>query len=423
MRVLRAITVLFVFAAAALAVAQTAKPAPVVAPKAPPALAGQWYAHFSLPTSSSARVLTSFPFAFLVERSHGVLSAKLVNGREAEPFSRVEWKDGVLRLYLDHYEGELTLQLEGDTLAGEYTRASRRGKIHYPVTASRKEPSASRPAPDGEAMAGDWLFHIAYESENAEDVAAHFTAQGGRLEGTLALVSGDLGNLAGNTNGKSFSISRFDGIHILLLRAALQPDGSLKGNLLEPGRVVPFTATRQGAEAARMGLEAQAEQLTGVWEKQEPLHFSGVDLATGRRMTDADFAGKAVILDIFGTWCPNCHDEASLLADLQRRHQAEGLAVVGLAFEYTDDAARNRRVLGIFGKKYGLTFPLLLGGATGDVEKQLPQLVNFSSFPTTVFLDRHGRVHAIHAGFEGAATGQLEGLQARFEQLTREILK
>jgi hypothetical protein len=57
--------------------------------------------------------------------------------------------------------------------------------------------------------------------------------------------------------------------------------------------------------------------------------------------------------------------------------------------------------------KFGITFPLLLAG-TNDTEAAaatLPQLRGFTSFPTTLFLGRDGRVRRVHAGFYGPATG------------------
>jgi thiol-disulfide isomerase/thioredoxin len=132
-----------------------------------------------------------------------------------------------------------------------------------------------------------------------------------------------------------------------------------------------------------------------------------------------------MIVDIFGTWCPNCHDEAPVLEQLYRKYHSQGLEIVGLAYEYTDVNARNLRQIGIYRAKYGITFPLLLAGTTaeGQIEKTLPQLVNFGAYPTAIFLDRSGRVHAIHAGFAGPSTGEkYQEVQQRLDQLTREIL-
>ena len=166
--------------------------------------------------------------------------------------------------------------------------------------------------------------------------------------------------------------------------------------------------------------------LTHVKDPQKPFRFSGID-ESGKVVDQSSpmFKGKAVIVDIFGTWCPNCHDEAPLLEQLYRKYQSQGLVIVGLAYEYVDDNARNLRQTAIYRDKFRITFPLLLAGTTdqGQIEKSLPQLVNFGAYPTTIFLDRSGRVHAIHAGFAGPATGEkYQEVQQHMDQLVREIV-
>jgi thiol-disulfide isomerase/thioredoxin len=243
-------------------------------------------------------------------------------------------------------------------------------------------------------------------------------------------VSGDTGLLHGSvyadTGGRShFHLSRFDGIHVLALDGDFQPDGSLKGQLAGTTSSVPFTAQRS-KDVASANPNAQAGSLTRVKDSRQPFRFGGVDLSAKAVDQDsAQFKDKAVIVDIFGTWCPNCHDEAPILDQLYRKYHSQGLEIVGLAYEYMDDNARNLRQIGIYRAKYGLTFPILLAGTTaeGQIEKTLPQLVNFGAYPTTIFLDRDGRVHAIHAGFAGPSTGdKYQEVQQRMDRLTREIL-
>jgi thiol-disulfide isomerase/thioredoxin len=141
--------------------------------------------------------------------------------------------------------------------------------------------------------------------------------------------------------------------------------------------------------------------------------------ASGATITQDDpaFRGKVVLLDIFGSWCPNCHDEAPVLQWLYAKYHARGLEIVGLSYEYVDDTVRSQRLLGVYRRKYSIAFPLLLAGTTGpgEIARTLPQLRNFGAFPTTIFLDRRGRVHLIHAGFSGPATGRLEEVRQRFE--------
>ena len=126
-----------------------------------------------------------------------------------------------------------------------------------------------------------------------------------------------------------------------------------------------------------------------------PFRFEFLDV-DGRRVTSDDprFKGKVVLVDIFGTWCPTCHDATPEIVKLYRRYRGRGLEVVGLAYEVTGDWAADARQVRRYRDKFGLSFPLLLAG-TNDTEAAaatLPQLRGFTSFPTTLFLGRDGRI-------------------------------
>jgi thiol-disulfide isomerase/thioredoxin len=157
-----------------------------------------------------------------------------------------------------------------------------------------------------------------------------------------------------------------------------------------------------------------------------PFRFAFPDLE-GRMVTEHDprFSGKVVLVDIFGTWCPTCHDAAPQLVRLYRKYHDRGLEIVGLAYEVTGDTAIDARQLRRYRRKFGIRFPLLLAGIN-DTEAAggtLPQLHGFTSFPTTVFLGRDGRVRRVHAGFYGPATGaQHERLIREFEREVERLL-
>jgi thiol-disulfide isomerase/thioredoxin len=122
-----------------------------------------------------------------------------------------------------------------------------------------------------------------------------------------------------------------------------------------------------------------------------------------------------VILAIGGSWCPNCHDEAPFLVELYRDYHDRGLEIVGLAYEVSGDTAVDRRQVRRYREKFDIPFTLLLAGIndTEAAAATLPQLQGFTSFPTTIFLGRDGKVRRIHAGFYGPATGAQHAKQVR----------
>jgi thiol-disulfide isomerase/thioredoxin len=121
---------------------------------------------------------------------------------------------------------------------------------------------------------------------------------------------------------------------------------------------------------------------------------------------DAKFRGKVVLVNITGSWCPNCHDEAPFLAELYKKYRDQGLEIVALSFEEADqlkDLARLRAFI----KRYGIEYTVLVGGEPSEATAKLTQAVNWNSWPTTFFIGRDGLVRGVHAGFPSSASGDL----------------
>jgi thiol-disulfide isomerase/thioredoxin len=134
-------------------------------------------------------------------------------------------------------------------------------------------------------------------------------------------------------------------------------------------------------------------------------------------LSDERFRDKVVVVNIFGSWCPNCNDEAPLLEDWYRRYHDRGLEIVGLAFEFTGDRERDARMVRKFARRHGIEYPLLLAGTSDKAvaARTLQHLDRLVAYPTTVFIGRDGKVRRIHSGFAGPGTGE------HHERLVREL--
>ena len=377
-------------------------------------------------------------FGIDIDQQGSALRAVLINATDRQPFSSATWDGQTLTLSLDYYDGKVTVHyVSPQRMEGEYSRLTSKGVVHIPVTLTPHHQVPGTKRWTGPSLAGDWILREEGAEGAEKNVLTTFTQEAvandeGKVlaTGIMEPVSGDTGLLHGSvsngSNGQAhFHLSRFDGIHVLALDGDFAPGGSLKGQIGGVKALSAFTA-EPAKDASDADPNALAGGLTKVKDPQEPFRFSGID-QSGKTVdqNSPQFKGKPVIVDIFGTWCPNCHDEAPLLEQLYRKYQAQGLVIVGLAYEYIDDTPRNLRQISIYRDKYGITFPLILAGTTdqGQIAKTLPQLVNFGAYPTTIFLDRDGRVHAIHAGFAGPSTGdKFQEAQQHMDELTREIV-
>ena len=302
-----------------------------------------------------------------------------------------------LQVKWDFYDASLEASLSGGEMKGTYTRRTRTGPVKRAFAARSAAPAKSSRAGDS-PFVGDWILTPA---GGGTGMKARFQMTGGKLTGTVLRVDGDFGTLSGIASGKEVTLTHFDLVRATQVTMSIDASGQLSGVI--DGRT-KFTGVREGASMP------DTSQVTSVRDLKEPFQFFAKDLQ-GNTVTlaDARFAGKAVLLTIMGSWCPNCHDEAPFLAELFRKYGPTGLEVVALAFEYTGDPAVDVPQVEAFSRRHRLPYPVLLAGSTndGEVQKALPQLVNFSAFPSSVIVDRSHRVVAIHAGFSGPATGDL----------------
>lgn len=136
-----------------------------------------------------------------------------------------------------------------------------------------------------------------------------------------------------------------------------------------------------------------------------PFDFTLVS-TTGETVSKADFAGKVLVVDIWGTWCPPCRAEVPHFVELQQELGPQGLQMVGINYEGADTAEEALAAINEFTETTPVNYPLLLG--TEDVKDQVP---NFEGYPTTIFIDREGKVRLSIVG--ARSKRELQGIMEK----------
>jgi len=365
-----------------------------------PSPAGPWKAVLDLAGGQ-------LPFVIAIEPAGSGWQGRLCNGRQCQPID-VRLEGDTLVLDIPDYAATINAARRGDSLVGAYHNVGNRGPRTIPFRAARGLwPVSAAPR----ALIGRWDATY-FPDWGTSPRVFEFRRGPAGLEGTIISNTGDYGHFAGSAWADSFAMAHFDGSYVYLLTGRLDGD-TLRGIFHAGLRTqTPWKAVRStGAPHLKSPAELTSADTT------EPFHFDFPDLE-GRRVRNDDprFRGKVVLVDIFGTWCPTCHDATPEVVKLHRRYRDRGLEVVGLAYEVTGDTAIDARQVRRYRDKFHITFPLLIAGIndTDAAAATLPQLKGFTSFPTTLFLGRDGRIRRVHAGFYGPATG------AQHKRLLRE---
>jgi len=244
----------------------------------------------------------------------------------------------------------------------------------------------------------------------------------GMIEGTFLTTTGDYGYLSGTYEAGRLRLSCFDGAHAFLFDATMQADGTLKGDFWSRDTWhETWTATRD--EKAPLPDSYSKTHWTGG-VALDALRFPDLD-GQIHSLDDPAFRGRARIIEVFGSWCPNCNDASRFLAELDRRYHDRGLRIVGLAFELTGDFSRDAAQVRKFAKVNGVEYPILIAGTSDKAvaSSALPVLDRLRGYPTTILLRGDGTVRAVHTGFSGPATGaDHDELRREFEEMVVDLL-
>ena len=139
-----------------------------------------------------------------------------------------------------------------------------------------------------------------------------------------------------------------------------------------------------------------------------------------------NYKGKVVIVAILGSWCPNCLDENAFLSEWYKTNSQRGVEIIGLGFERKNDFEYAKKALSNLKTRLGITYDILFAGQSGtaNASKALPALNGISAFPTTIFIDKKGKVRKVHTGFTGPATGKFyEEFKVEFNTLIDKLLE
>lgn len=376
----------------------------------PSGLVGTWHATLEMDGGA-------LPFALELSRELGTPSAVVLNGSERVQPSKVSMDGDALELAFDVYDSTIRARLDGGVLRGTWVHTMPKGPETIAFAATRgPAPRFSAPIPRPEhdvpaTVAGNWSVVF------TEPDGATFPAQGifesvggdGHVHGTFLTQTGDYRFLEGRYASGRLELSGFDGAHAFLLRADAAPDGTLGGDFWAMGGYHATWVATKMVEGEASPLADPTSVVASSPEADGRFAFAFPDVhGTVITHDDPRFADKVVLVDIFGTWCPNCNDQAPLLARWHREYGPRGLELVGLAFEMTGDEQRDRRFVSRYAERHGLEFPLLLAGISDKAQASaaLPALSRVASYPTTILVGRDGRVRRIFSGFSGPATGE-----------------
>lgn len=355
---------------------------------------------------------------------------ELINGEErmivddiTVGLDRSTAKDTVI-INFPVYDSYIYAIYEEDILEGDWIVNNRGSEYRIPFiarhgqshrfTALKKEPVMD--------VSGRWEATFEIDEEDPYPAIAELRQNGNHLEGTFLTETGDYRYLEGTVQANKMYLSCFDGSHAFLFEANIKEDSSLIGSFRSGKHYRTLWSARYNPDAQL----ASPDELTYLKDGYSQLEFGFPNLEGDTiRLNDAAYQGKVRLVQILGSWCPNCRDETRFLTQYLEKNPHPELAVIGLAFERYKEKEKALKAIRTYKNQMDIPYEILHAGISDKKEasKALPMLNQIVSYPTLIFVDKTGKVRRIHTGFSGPATSTYEDFKADFESYVNQLLK
>jgi len=354
---------------------------------------------------------THIPFNFeynAKDKEHPVLT--LLNGSRRDDFKVTKLSGDSIFVKMNTYDAALVANVESDgKITGEYRSlvpgfrgsslpfSAEFGKDYRFVEKGKEQPTKHN-------LSGKWDLQVFSKAKMPDNVAL-LKQEGNRLTGVVMSTVGDSRELEGVVQGDEFVLSHFSGPNPRVYKGKINEDGSITG-VISSG--IYDNTKFEGSKNDQAALP-DPYKLTHLKEGYSKLDFTLPDL-DGKQvsLSDEKYKGKVVIVEIVGTWCPNCTDQTAFLSPWYKANKSRGVEAIAIGFEQKDDLEYAKYTLGTLKKKYGIEYDILFGGIADKkvASEKLPALNRMMAFPTTILIDRKGDVRQIHTGYTGEVTGQ-----------------
>ena len=360
---------------------------------------GEWWGKMQVAPGSD------LPFTFTLKQEEGKYVMEVYNAEEVVRIDEIELFGDSLRIQMPVFEGYISGTYSENEINGSFIKESLSRVVPFHAyfgERNRFEPKV----PPSVNISGVWETYFDINTDGEYPAKGIFTQNGETVKGTFRTKTGDYRYLEGVVEGDSLKLSTFDGAHVFLFKAQVT-DSTLEGRFYSGNHSVEeFMAARN--EAFEL---PDADSLTYLRQGYDKFDFSFPD-EHGKvvSLSDVQFHDRPVLVQIMGTWCPNCLDETRFYVDFLKHNPDLDIELVALAFEYAKTEEKAFEGIQRLRERVGADYPILLAQyGTSNKQKaneKLPMLNHILSYPTTIYIDRNGEVRKIHTGFNGPATGE-----------------
>jgi len=344
------------------------------------------------------------PFNFDIKKDENGYKINLINGDETLEIDEVKITDDSIFFDLHIFDISVKAKIKDTILTGVYNKNYAENYI-LPFKAIYNKKGRFDKVTSNNSFNGTWETIFLSKEGKETPAIGIFKTENNILKGTFLSKTGDYRYLDGYTKNDTMLLYSFDGNHIYKFKAYKENDSLIKGEYWS-GKTGYKTFVSKKNDQAKLPDANTLTYLKGGYKKIE-FSFPGLD-GKPVMLNDSKYQNKVVILQILGTWCPNCMDETKFYKQWYDKNKDKGVEIIGLAYEVKPDFEYAKKRILTMKEKLDVNYDFVIAGTstTKSASESLPMLNKIMSFPTSIIIDKKGKVRRIHTGFYGPATGK-----------------
>jgi thiol-disulfide isomerase/thioredoxin len=342
---------------------------------------------------------TDVPFTFEISYENESPFITLINGEERIELRNVKIEGDSIFIPMNPFDAEIRAQFNDHEMNGVWKKGYKKSGV--PFKANYGVPRYSPSGNSDLKLLKKLSINFNPEDRQSYPAVGLFDQQNNKVTGTILTDVGDFRYFEGVIENDSIKMSSFDGAHGFLMVGSYI-DGKWSGDFY----------FESGYKEAWEGVYNENAELVNPFQEvesgQRP-YFDILSAGDPDQHIDLDkYFEKVLIIQLFGTWCPNSFDETRYLVDWYAHHKNEELEILAVSFETNFSIDYGHKRIKAYKNEMQVPYDMVLGGPLnkGQAALAFPFIEKINAFPTLMILDKNGFVRYTHSYFNGPATGE-----------------
>jgi hypothetical protein len=351
------------------------------------------------------------PFSFTVDHiGTDAFQLTLHNGTERILLTDLDRLADTIRVHLKPFDAFLKFKVSERMLSGTWEKPYR--DLIVPFTAKQSQHRFLVKQASGMQVGERWAMTFKPGTSESYKGVGLFQQSGHSVTGTIMTEVGDFRFFEGLVDGDSLKFSSFDGAHGFYLLGKMD-SGKWSGSFhFDPSYNEQWIATKDS-------LVELIDPFDFVQIQGDNLvpYYDILAAGSGKNAIDIHaLKDKVVVIQLFGTWCPNSWDETRFLVDWYAT-KPKGVELIAVTFEPNYSQAYGLSRISQYRQHLNVPYDIYLGGRMSKSQAAIafPFMDRIEAFPTLIIVDKQGNARYIHSYFNGPATGSyFENFKSEF---------